>query len=65
MNSTAILATLNTLLPWAIALYKQLRGDNPSVPALTDDQMIELLRTDSTAVVAKADAWLAAHPSTQ
>lgn len=58
----ALLATLNTTLPALLALYKSLRDANPTQPALTDAQVIDLLQTDSAQVEQKAKAWLAAHP---
>lgn len=59
----ALLGLLNTALPALIALYKEVRGANPDQPALTDDQIIDLLRTESQVVVDKARAWLDSHPS--
>lgn len=59
----AILALLNTLLPSLIALYKEVRQGNPGQASLTDAQIIDLLESDSQVVVAKAVAWLAAHPA--
>lgn len=60
-----MLALLNMALPALIALYKQLRDDNPNDAALTDAQMIDLLQSDSTQVEQKAKAWLASHPGTR
>jgi hypothetical protein len=57
-----ILEILNTVLPPLIQIYKEYREANPDQPALTDDQIIELLRGDSQEIVNKANAWLAAHP---
>lgn len=57
-----LLRLLNSALPVLIALYKQLRDANPNDPAMTDDFIVELLRTDSQRVVDKANEWLAAHP---
>lgn len=60
-----MLALLNMALPALIALYKQLRDDNPNDAAFTDAQMIDLLQSDSTQVEQKAKAWLASHPGTR
>lgn len=57
-----MLPLLNLILPAVISLYKQLRDASPGDPALTDDQIIELLGTHSEAIVDKANAWLDSHP---
>lgn len=57
-----ILALLNSVLPGLIALYKKVRDEVPGDPSLTDEQIIELLKTDSDAIVEQANEWLAAHP---
>jgi len=56
------MALLNVLLPYVIALYKQVRSQNPSDPAMTDAEIIALLAKTSDEVVADGQAWLAAHP---
>lgn len=56
-----MLALLNTLLPALIAFYKELRDATPDQPALTDEAIIELLRSDSQDIVDRAQAWLDAH----
>ena len=58
----ALLAILNAGLPHIIAVWKALKEQNPNDPALTDDQVIELLSLDAKDIVAKADDWLAQHP---
>lgn len=58
---TGILALLNSVLPGLIALYKKIRDEYPNDPSLTDDQMIELLKMDSDAIVAQANEWFAQH----
>lgn len=55
-------ALLNVLLPHAISLYKMLRSQNPDQPAMTDEFIIDLLRSDAQAVMDKANAWNLAHP---
>lgn len=58
-----MLALLNLLLPAVIGLYKELRNSNPDQPSLTDEQIVDLLHSDSTEVVNKAKTWLASHPA--
>ena len=57
-----MLELLNIVVPSLIAFYKELRDANPNQPALTDEEIIGLLRLNSQDVVDKARAWLAAHP---
>jgi len=53
---------LNVLLPAAIAVYKQVRAENPNAASLTDAQVYALLTSDSADLVGMADAFLKAHP---
>lgn len=62
LDTSKILQILNTALPAAIALYREYRAASPDQPALTDGQIIELLRIDAQDVVDQAKLWLAAHP---
>ena len=56
-----MLMLLNTLLPQILTFYKELREMHPDQPALTDEAIIDLLQSDSAAIIAKAQAWLAEH----
>ena len=58
------IALLNVVLPYVIALYKEIRDANPSDPMLTDAAIIAMLGKSSAQVVADGQAWLAAHPPT-
>ena len=56
-----MLMLLNTLLPQILTFYKELREMHPDQPALTDEAIIDLLQSDSAAIITKAQAWLASH----
>jgi hypothetical protein len=58
-----LLDLLNVLLPSLLAVYVELRDATPDQPSLTDAAILDLLQTESGAIVAKAQAWLDAHPS--
>ncbi len=60
-----LLALLNVLLPPLLAKYKELRDRTPDQPALTDDQIIELLGLRADRIAAQAEEWLAEHPASQ
>lgn len=61
----SLLPTLNTLLPQLLAAYRTVRdvarADDPTVAALSDVELINLLAVDADALVARADALLAKY----
>lgn len=63
MPLTGIIALVNVVLPQIIALWRKIKDIDPNAATFTDAQVIEMLDTDSQAVVDKANAWLATHPS--
>jgi hypothetical protein len=56
------LQALNAALPAIIAAWKALKEQDPKAPTYTDEQVVELLAIESSAVVKQADEWLAQHP---
>ncbi len=59
MPILALLELLTLATRNIVAGYKRLKIENP---ALSDEDVIGQLRTDSQRLIDEAEAWLAAHP---
>lgn len=48
--------------PFAVDIFQALRVTHPEYAQLTDAQMFDMLRAETSVLRTKAEAWLPAHP---